>query len=645
VPRRISLTEPGAFVLGANYWASHAGTRMWDDWRPEVVERDLGLLAEAGLDVLRVFPLWPTFQPIHLLRTGGNAPREFRHGEEPLPDDALGQAGLSAVAVGRFREFADIAERHGLRLIVGLLTGWMSGRMHLPPAVESLNALTDPLAIQWELRFVREFVGALRDHRAIEAWDLGNECNCMAPADREQAYVWTATIANAIRVVDPTRPVVSGMHGLSPTGAWRMQDQGELTDLLTTHPYPVFTPHCDLDPVNTVRTILHSTAESRYYADIGGRPCLCQEIGTLGPMIASEAVAADFIRSCLFSLWANDCHGLVWWCASDQTELAHAPYDWHAVERELGLVRNDGSAKPVLGALTGFRELLDRLPVDRLPLRRREAVCVLSEGQDQWAVALGSFALAKQAGFDLEFQYCDQPIRPAPLYLLPCLSGHAMVSRRRMEELLRQVEAGAELYLSLDTGLPSGFEPLTGLEPQTRERRRGPGVLSLDGLEEGLRVPFSADFRVDLTPTRAEVLGREEDGNPAFATCAYGSGRVHFLSLPLERIVATTPGALHRAEAPAYWRVYRHVARAAMAGRLVAKRHPLLAITEHPGQDGDVTVVAINQSPETMDETLALRTGWRVAAVHRGVVACGARGEAACAIAPNDAAVFVVSEG
>jgi len=97
------------------------------------------------------------------------------------------------------------------------------------------------VVIQWELRFVREFVSTFKDHPAIIGWDLGNECNCMGAATREQAYTWTATIANAIRAVDPTRPVVSGLHGLTPTGAWTMQDQGELTDLLTTHPYP-FSP-------------------------------------------------------------------------------------------------------------------------------------------------------------------------------------------------------------------------------------------------------------------------------------------------------------------------------------------------------------------------------------------------------------------
>lgn len=328
------LLQPGRFVVGCNYWASHAGTRMWSDWQPDIVKRDLRRLRSNGLQVLRVFPLWPDFQPLTLLRTGGG-PVEFRHGEKPLPDDPCGQAGMSAIMMEHFAEFLNLLSAQGLHCIVGLLTGWMSGRLFVPPAFDGLQVLTDCTALRWQVRFVRHFVSEFRNHSAILAWDLGNECNCMGRASRDEAYAWTALISQTIRAADSKHMVVSGMHGLSPTGAWTPFDQGELTDLLTTHPYPVFTPHCDQDPVNTVRTILHSTAESRFYADLGGKPCLCEEIGTLGPMIASEKIAADFVRASLFSLWANDCHGLLWWCASDQTHLEHAPYDWYTVEREL----------------------------------------------------------------------------------------------------------------------------------------------------------------------------------------------------------------------------------------------------------------------------------------------------------------------
>ena len=632
------LTTPGRFIVGANYWASHAGTAMWHDWRPAVVADDLRRLSKAGLQILRVFPLWSDFQPIHLLTTGGGNPVEVRFGEQPLPDDELGQAGLCAEMMERFRFFLDTADQYDLKFDIGLLTGWMSGRLHIPPALEGHDVLTDPWAIRWELRFVRQFVRMFKDHPAVAAWDLGNECNCMGRATRDQAYAWTAQIVNAIRAEDRAHPVVSGMHGLSPDGPWSVFDQAELTDLLTTHPYPVFTPHCNQDPVNTIRTILHSTAESRYYADLGGKPCLCQEIGTLGPVIASEKIAADFIRGCLFSLWANDCHGLVWWCAHEQTELSHAPYDWHAVERELGLMRVDKTAKPVLETIGAFRRMLERLgervgptvpggrvcasetaaPTRGLPPARKEAVCILTQGQDQWGVAYSTYILAKQAGFDVGFQYATQPIRDAQLYLLPCLSGHAMISRHRLQELMAKVEQGASLYLSLDTGLPSDFEPITGLEPQTREKRCDFGPIQLQALGGQPTIPSGGEFKVRFKPTRAELLGWEEDGNPAFSVAPYGKGEVYFLSVPMEMMLTSTPGAFHHPDSPACWRVYRYFAQQATASRIVKKQHPMLGVTEHPLDDNRCVVVGVNYSPAPLEDTLKLSAGWRLEEILHG---------------------------
>ncbi|MFA5206984.1 MAG: beta-mannanase, partial [Lentisphaeria bacterium] len=598
----------------------------------------------SGMQVLRVFPLWPDFQPIHALGTPWNPLTEIRHGETPLPDDAWGQAGLSPEMMARFAAFLDLLEKNGLRCVVGLVTGWMSGRLFVPPALLGRNPLTDPVAIQWELRFVREFVRAFRGHPALLAWDLGNECNCMGQATREQAYVWTATIAAAIRAGDGTRPVISGLHSLTPAGTWTMQDQGELTDLLTTHPYPPFTPHCGIDPLNTIRGILHGTAESRFYADLGGKPCLCEEIGTLGRITASPAVAADYMRAVLFSLWANDCHGALWWCAFDQDHLEHAPYDWCTVERELGLLSATGRPKPVLGALGAFTRFLDGLPFRRLPARRREAVCILTRDQDQWGAAYSSFILAKQAGFDLDFRYAEQPLPEAPVYLLPSLKGMWILFRRRWLELLDRVKAGATLYLSLDDALLSGFEELTGLRPVTRELRTGAAAVRLEGVPGRPEIPVDGGYKITLEPVGATVLGREADGNPLFSEYRYGKGRVFFLGVPLEMQLARTPGVFHRATAPECWRVYAHMAADALKGRVVAKTEPLLAVTEHPVGRDDLLVVAVNQSPEPLAASLRLARGWRLAAALHGQ-AVSARGGVALRLPPCDAAVLRLVRG
>ncbi len=638
-----TLTTPGTFVIGCNYWASHAGTNMWRDWQPAVVEQDFQRLAAAGMQLLRVFPLWPDFQPITASRTANGRLVEFSFGDTPLPTDNWGQAGISAAAIAHFAAFLDLAAKYELKFIIGLLTGWMSGRLYLPPALEGLNPLTDPLAIQWEIRFVREFVSNFRDHPAIIGWDLGNECNCMGETTREQAYLWAATIANTIHVADPIRPVISGMHSLTPEGNWRMQDQGELTDLLTTHPYPLFTPHCDQDPINTIRTLMHGTAESRLYADLGGKPCFCQETGTLGPVNASEAIAADFARTCLFSLWAHDCHGMLWWCAHEQTELVHPPYEWTALERELGLLRTDGSSKPAMESFGEFRHFLETLPFTNLPARRTEAVCLLSQSQDQWGTAFSSFILAKQAGFDLTFCYHGQSLPEAELYLLPNVCGTMNVWQSQWRELLARVERGATLYISLNDALLPDFAKVIGLEPQTRERRRDFSPLTLERLNDAPQIPQGGSSKVNLRAVGATVLGHEVDGNPAFSVASYGAGKVYFLNSPLELTLAQTPGVFHSADALPSWRVYQEIAQGVLATRAVRKTNPLVAITEHDMADGARLIIAINESPEPITETFTLHAGWSLKTTYRGEFTTTAQ-NIVTQLPKNDAVVFVVGE-
>ena len=55
------LFTQGEFFIGCNYWAKNAGMYMWSRWRPDIVEKELEELAKNGVQVMRVFPLWPDF--------------------------------------------------------------------------------------------------------------------------------------------------------------------------------------------------------------------------------------------------------------------------------------------------------------------------------------------------------------------------------------------------------------------------------------------------------------------------------------------------------------------------------------------------------------------------------------------------------
>lgn len=589
---------------------------MWRNWDVASVDADMQALAKNGMQVLRVFPLWSDFQPITAHEGWSSLFVEMRMGEEPLPDTQLGRAGVDSVMIQRFREFAGLAEKYHLKLIVGMMTGWMSGRMHKPPAFNGVNVLTDPLAVKWQVRFVRAFVRELKDSPAITAWDLGNESNCMGELKRSsELWNWSNAISSAIRLEDSSRPVVSGMHALQCVDGGRpvlIEDQAETTDVLCTHPYPCFTPHCKIDPLNTIRNAFHAAAETRLYTDVGGIPAFVEEAGSLGPGVSSEMVAAKYLENMLWNTFAHDCRGLLWWCSHDQTLLKHTPYDWVSIERSLGLLRSDSTPKPVMEVLGKFGRMIKGL---RLPAFRRNAVCILTEGQDQWGIAYMTFLLAKQAGFDLEFQYADQPLKPSKFYLMPSVHGSRVIQRHRWEMVLGAVKDGATLYVSSDDGTLEPFYGETaGMELEYIAKSTAPARIICDQFD----LTCNSAWELKIRSLGAEVLAYDGTGNPALTSSRYGKGTILFGNAPLEASLMEQP----RAFSGDFFRLYQLLANAAGVRREVTRTSPMLTLTEHFAEDGSMFVCAVNNTPDSITDTISA-PDWEYLDATVGPALCG----------------------
>jgi hypothetical protein len=436
--------------------------------------------------------------------------------------------------------------------------------------------------------------------------------------NREEAWLWTSSIANSIKSADSSRPLISGMHSLIPAGKWTMQDQGELTDILTTHPYPYWTPYADFDPINTIRPIVHATAESLFYSGIGGKPCFAEEMGTMGPMVCSEEVAAAFARTSMLTQWSHGLPGLLWWCANDQTKLEHAPYDWVACESELGLLTEDGRVKPALLEMARVKQLIAELPIASLPSRIVDAVCIINTEQDHWGTALGSFILAKQAGLDIEYQFEDQPLKDAPLYLLPSLTGVSGIPKRRWEQLIKKVHEGAALYISMDGANMLNFTELTGLKVLNRMRRGRPAEITLHDADEPVNLSIPAAFRLELEAVHGEVLATEADGNIVFSKAAYGKGVIYFLSLPIELAMAQQQETSYQPQELPYWKIYQTVKASVSSSKVAAVENPNIGITEHPIDPDSKILVLINYSPEQQQGKLSLSGSWKIDSVWYG---------------------------
>ena len=623
------------YIIGCNYWDSAHGTDMWACYDESVIEQDLKELAETDIAWLRIFPNWRDFQPVQILRGWQGSFREYRMtGDRPLSN----REGLDEAMLTHFAHFCDTAKRNGIHLIVSLVTGWMSGRLFVPPALEGKNPISDPEALMWQTRFVGGMVRRFKDHKAIVAWDLGNECNCLGRArSRAEAYHWTASIRNAIRAEDPVRPIYSGMHSLEQTdeGIWCMADQGELTDLLTTHPYPSFEVGGDIEPLNEPRTTVISSAQTEYYAGISGKPAMIEEQGTFSDILGHREIAADFVRVNLFSGWANGSSGYLFWCAEEHLHLKQPPYNWSMVERELGIFDGNRQPKPVARELQRVRQTLCSLPFAELPEKTVEAVCITTRDQAHWPVAASTYMLAKEAGFDLTFRHYDQPIPQAPIYLIPSICGWAVLNNEVLQDLLSRVAQGATLYFSTDTGLMTTFETLTGL--------RSHGIINHTGQRNCKfqlgQTPFTLSFQVKkqllLENVSAEVLAEDEAGNVVFSRHSYGKGQIYFLAVPVEIFLWDTVGAFMEPEKAPYYQIYKTLAATALKKRLVRTGNPKIGLTEHLWADGSAVAVAINYTSRAQPLSLTCKAGYQLEPVY-GV---------ADEIPPCEAGIYLVKKG
>ncbi len=516
------------FILGCNYWASNAGADMWRDFDENTVYEDLKTLSSYGVTHMRVFPNWRDFQPVMpLYGRVGKLERYCLEGEREPENPYY----IDEEMMRRFAVLLDACDTYGIKVIVGLVTGWMSGRLYVPSALYGKNVITDPTALYFEQLFIKGFVSRFKNRKAIYAWDLGNECNCMGEADRIQAVNWTATVANAIRAEDSTRDVVSGMHGLElkAGSTWMMHDQAMWNDILTTHPYPYWCAYTRNDDALSLRTLMHATAQNKYYSECTNKPCLAEEIGTMGPMIASNDASARFLRVNLFSLWSNDSAGLMWWCAHEQTMLTAFPYSTNMVEVELGLLNADRSPKPAMLEIKKFSDFLKNADVE-LPPARADAVCILSHGQRQWGVCYAAYILARQAGINLRFCYANDEIPEADTYLLPSVNSIKPINAEHYKTLKERVYKGASLYISMDNGVLSEFEKLSGMRVKDSHESKESRSFYLSGE----RFDFSTKRTYTLESVGAEVIASDNCNNPVVSVYNYGEGKVTYLNFPLE---------------------------------------------------------------------------------------------------------------
>nr|WP_243869167.1 glycosyl hydrolase [Streptomyces liangshanensis] len=319
--------------FGANYTPSQGWFHHWLDFDLDAVRADLDSLAGLGLDHIRVFPLWPLFQPNRTL--------------------------IRPRAVEQLVQLAEAAAERGLDVNVDGLQGHLSSFDFLPAWTQTWhrrNLFTDPDVVAGQAAYLRTLAAALAGLPNFIGMTIGNEINQFSgpphpdpdPITPEQAGTWLTQLLDACEEGAPGKLHLHAEYD----AAWYVDD----------HP---FTPAhaARLGAVTAVHSwVFNGTAQrhgrtgsatehhaaylielSKAWALDPHRPVWLQEVGAPAPLIPAEHAAAFTEATVANALDCADVWGVTWWCSHDVSrDLA----DFPELEYSLGLLTNDRKVKP-----------------------------------------------------------------------------------------------------------------------------------------------------------------------------------------------------------------------------------------------------------------------------------------------------------
>lgn len=325
--------------FGVNYTPRSGWFYSWMDFDRRRVRDDFAAIADLGADHVRVFPLWPLLQPNRAL--------------------IRPQAIADVVAV------AEEAELAGLNVSVDVLQGHLSSYDFLPSWLHTWhrrNLFTDPQVVAAQSRLVHELGQALRDVPAATGLTLGNEFIQFAATrhpeyhsiSTDEASQWLDTLLAAAHDSWP-----GGTHVHSHDDDLWFDDTQAFTPLQGVNRGAMTTVHSWV--FGRVGPKYGAGADqlvwfARYLCELAAawgepdRPVWLQEIGApdnyVKPIDAPQFLL-DTVGILLGERGSGVTPGLqaiTWWCSHDVSrELA----DFPALEHSLGLIDEDGNAKPI----------------------------------------------------------------------------------------------------------------------------------------------------------------------------------------------------------------------------------------------------------------------------------------------------------
>jgi hypothetical protein len=381
------------FSLGLNYWPRRSATAMWRNFDAGEIGEDFARIAGLGLDTVRFFVRWDDF-----------APRA--EDVDPIMLDRLeavaslaAQAGLQTIPVLFCGHMSG----------VNFLPAWSLERSARPSRFRTISGdVASPLAagniyagplLDAQLFLARRVGERLRGHPAVTAWDIGHAFSNV----REPSHAKVSSgdhgreLAAEREVADWSRRLTATLHESSSIPATAGTHEEDLTrdravrlgslcapfGFATMQGSAIFSAFARgrLDPEAVPFLAMLAAALSHkpvLFGGFGNPTCPAGKFSAFERFAApgeppklsispddtafatypclTDDENASYCTAVLERLHADGRLGAYWWCWSDYPDELRdvPPFDQSPHELTFGIVRSDGSEKPVAGALAAF---------------------------------------------------------------------------------------------------------------------------------------------------------------------------------------------------------------------------------------------------------------------------------------------------
>jgi hypothetical protein len=370
-----------SFSLGVNYWPRRSATAMWERFDAGELRDDFAHIRALGLDTVRFFVRWDLAQP------------------HPETVDSGMLDRLAAVVT--------LLGDAGLRAVPTLFCGYWGGTVWLPTWAVDRGApggcgdlYAGPI-LEAQCRAARAVAERCGDHPAIAAWDIGNAFSnvrrpgraklssgdhSQVPADERRVAAWSRRLAQAL-TGDGRAGVTAG------TDAADLLEERDLRLTSLCAPFAFASIQgdqlsnafargrldCETLPFLAMLTAAYSykpvlitafgdpacpaTKFSAFerFARAGDPPNAT--IAPDDPVFATFPCLTDdenayICTATLERLHADGRIGALWrsWADVGEEFAESPPFDRAPHQRFGGLVRVDGSEKPVAAALSAFAQ-------------------------------------------------------------------------------------------------------------------------------------------------------------------------------------------------------------------------------------------------------------------------------------------------